>query len=188
MGGEPQLAPFTLVRQAGCAFVLLLLRLYFKWGAGPPYPLAAQGGQVCQKILSAPVGRCDNFIDKGPACFAKLLRCCVLFGLDVFPRSRWSLYSVAACIFRKPSHPKHCVSEGVWGRPESPHKGACASLSNQTKAVSVQPSQRAFFTAYLPPKDATPKGCGGDRKAPANGAGTSLSIHIKTMSVRPAHK
>ena len=139
-------------------------------GGEPPIPPAAQGGQVCQKILCAPVGRCDNFIDKGPACFAKPIRCCVVFGLDVFPRSRWSLYSVT-CIPRKPSprkstSPKEMQPEGVRGRPESPHEGACAGLSIQTKAVSVQPSQRAFFTAYLPPKDATPKGCGGDRKAP----------------------
>ena len=127
-GVNPRLAPFMLVRWAGSAFVKLLLRLYFKWGAGPRFvrvhsrtnlPLAAQGGQVCQKILCAPVGRCDNFIDKGPACFAKIIRCCVLFGLDVFASSRWSLYSVT-CIPRKPSPRNNVYPKGCGGDRKAP--------------------------------------------------------------------
>ena len=125
-------------------------------GGEPPIPPAAQGGQVCQKILYAPVGRCDNFIDKGPACFAKIIRCCVLFGLDVFPRSRWSLYSVAACIFRKPSprkstSPKKMQPEGVQGRPESPRERAGTSLSNQTKSCErISSPQLSVHKSFNP--------------------------------------
>ena len=148
-----------------------------------PHTPAAQGGQVCQKILCAPVGRCDNFIDKGPACFAKLIRCCVLFGLDVFPRSRWSLYSVAACIFRKPSHPKQCVSEGVWGRPESPHKGACTSLSIQHKAWSVHNIIHYYLFFILYSLSASASGVWGRPESPHKGACASLSIQTKAVSV-----
>ena len=119
MGGEPPACPFHACALGGQCFCIAFTKIIFQMGGEPPIPPAAQGGQVCQKILCAPVGRCDNFIDKGPACFAKIIRCCVLFGLDVFASSRWSLYSVT-CIPRKPSPRNNVYPKGCGGDRKAP--------------------------------------------------------------------